>query len=647
MFVASTLTRPTQRALALLAVTAVLLVGLGRLQPAAAVDICHRWAAGTGNDANDGSQLRPVATIRRLAVVLQPGETGCLRNGTTISTAGGWGILTEGGLPGQPITIRSEPGGKATVSGQIHVQRSVTDVVLRDLVLAGPSTLSQGSTLLIVDGDRTSLVGNDISHPRGICVDVGHVSGWDRTDATPATVDFVLDRNRVHDCGMDPNNVFSQTDSGAHGIYLVHTRNARITNNFVYRNRWRGLQTWPKADGTLIANNVFDQNATQVNVGSSLTEAGPWYSSNTVVRDNIMSNRVTDYRPEKNPANIYGNFPTGSPTYGNQAFGNCIDTRGGAATGGNGIAFGANPSGNVVYVNRAAGDFRLAEGSPCAGKGPLPAAVTPTPTPTPSSLAVSATAPAAAGTGDVVAHTVTVTNPGATTVSGGVLTFARTGAAGTAATNVTGGGCAATPCTLPDLPPGASVTLTLTYGAASAGTLGTTARVTPGDATAGAATTISGRTCTVRGAFGGETLTGTAGDDVLCGFSGNDTLRPRGGTDVVLGGSGTDVVSYLDATGAVVVNLGQSSAWDNGNGAAGWDTFTSIEAAEGSAYADTLVGLPTADTLRGAGGADRLLGYGGNDRLFGGDGGDRLDGGAGTDTCRQDAGVGTLTACEL
>src|SRR5688500_2507139 len=81
-----------------------LVAGLSGVRPAAAAEVCHRWASSAGSDANDGSTTRPVATIRRLAAMLQPGETGCLKNGTTISTAGGWGIISEGGGQGAPIT---------------------------------------------------------------------------------------------------------------------------------------------------------------------------------------------------------------------------------------------------------------------------------------------------------------------------------------------------------------------------------------------------------------------------------------------------------------------------------------------------------------------------------------------------------------
>lgn len=623
-------------------------VAIGLASPAGATEICARWAASSGSDANDGSRTRPVATIRTLAAKLSPGETGCLVNGTSVSTAGGWGILTKGGMPDAPITIRSEPGGRATILGQIHIPLSISDVVIRDLDIVGPRTLSQGSTLVIVDGHRTSLLGNDITHPRGVCVDVGHVNGWDGADATPPTRDFVLDGNRVHDCGMDPNNVFSQTDSGAHGIYMVHTRNARITNNVVYRNRWRGLQTWPKADGTVIANNVFDQNATHVNIGSSLTEGGPWYSSNTVVRDNIMTNRVTDYRPEKNPANIYGNFPAAPETYGNTAFGNCIDNRGGAATGGNGIHVGANTIANAVYVDRAAGDFRLAAGSPCAGKGPQtpqdPDPQDPDPQ-EPVALTVTASGPGAAATGGITTHTITVANPSDALVAGATAQIQRGGGAAVAATRVAGVSCAGATCTLPGIPAGGQVRVTLTFAVAGAGQLSTTANV--GESSAAVTTAVSGADCTGAGGFGNDLVAGTAGNDVLCGFTGNDVLRPGAGDDVVVGGAGRDRVGYLDATGPVVVNLGQASAWDNGHGGIGWDTFISIEAAEGSAFADTLVGRGAADTLRGAGGADRLQGYGGRDRLLGGAGDDRVDGGAGTDTCRQNAGRGTLTSCEL
>jgi len=116
-----------------------------------------------------------------------------------------------------------------------------------------------------------------------------------------------------------------------------------------------------------------------------------------------------------------------------------------------------------------------------------------------------------------------------------------------------------------------------------------------------------------------DTLVGDAGKDDLRGGAGNDVLRGGAGADRLDGGTGVDTASYADSTKGMTVNL---AAGTGGGGTATGDALVSIEAVNGSAYADTLIGGTAADTLRGGVG---------NDVLRGGAGADILDGGAGFD----------------
>lgn len=213
-----------------------------------------------------------------------------------------------------------------------------------------------------------ALRGNDITNPYGICVNTGSLPGYQRDDGGDPADDVVIDGDRVHGCGMSDKLVWTAEDSGAHGIYLVYTGNARVTENLMFGNRWRGFQAWPRAEGKLVANNVFDGNATHVNLGSVLADGFPWYTKDTAVRDNVMTNR-TAFQPDKNQAAVIGNFPAGSPLYGNVISGNCIDPAGGVSLG-HGMDVTGNVSGVAAYADRAAGDFRLTATSPCRARGP-------------------------------------------------------------------------------------------------------------------------------------------------------------------------------------------------------------------------------------------------------------------------------------
>jgi hypothetical protein len=130
-----------------------------------------------------------------------------------------------------------------------------------------------------------------------------------------------------------------------------------------------------------------------------------------------------------------------------------------------------------------------------------------------------------------------------------------------------------------------------------------------------AASTSTGKRCTVVGTPGNDKLRGTARSDVICGLGGNDTLTGRGGNDVLDGGRGNDSL----------------------NGGGGSDTLT------GSSGHDVLTGGTGNDTLEGSDGQDRLAGSGGTDRLSGGAGPDHVAGGIGNDRLIGSGGEDVVT----
>ncbi|MBY0322259.1 MAG: VCBS domain-containing protein [Reyranella sp.] len=136
---------------------------------------------------------------------------------------------------------------------------------------------------------------------------------------------------------------------------------------------------------------------------------------------------------------------------------------------------------------------------------------------------------------------------------------------------------------------------------------------------------------------GNDTVNGNASNDPLYGFAGNDTIHGGSGGDYLVGGTGNDTldggadmdqVSYRSndmdggpgATGATI-NLQTGTASD---GMGGTDTLISIEAVEGSTFADTIT---MSDTANGW-----VFARSGNDQIFGGAGSDNIYGGSGNDT---------------
>jgi parallel beta-helix repeat protein len=362
---------------ALCAIATAAVLGFGAA-PSDATVSCDRYAATSGSDSAAGTSAAPFRTAQKLADSLSAGQTGCLSPGVYTENL----RLNHGGAPGSPIRLTSAPGGRATLVGRLYVPDTSNDAVFADLNLDGTNSGNLSSPM--VAGDRITFTGNDVTDKHtSICFGLGSDSGWG------TAVDVVIDSNRIHDCGRLP------ATNHDHGIYVESTRNAVITNNYIYDNADRGIQLYPDAQGTKIANNVIDGNGEGVLFSGDSGLA----SSNNVVTRNIVSNAVVRY-------NVESWWPDGNPVgTGNSATDNCVwNGAQGNVAAQVGFTASANKAVNPLYANRAAKDFQLQSGSPCAGYGPdvttTPAANPPPPPPAPATVSPPANtqAPAVFGT---------------------------------------------------------------------------------------------------------------------------------------------------------------------------------------------------------------------------------------------------------
>ena len=351
---------------ALCAIATAAVLGFGAT-PSDATVSCDRYAATSGSDSAAGTSAAPFRTAQKLADSLSAGQTGCLSAGVYKEDL----RLNHGGAPGSPIRLTSAPGSRATLVGRLYVPDTSNDAVFADLNLDGTNSGNLSSPM--VAGDRITFTGNDVTDKHtSICFGLGSDSGWG------TAVDVVIDNNRIHDCGRLP------ATNHDHGIYVESTRNAVITNNYIYDNADRGIQLYPDAQGTKIANNVIDGNGEGVLFSGDSGLA----SSNNVVTRNIVSNAVVRY-------NVESWWPDGNPVgTGNSATDNCVwNGAQGNVAAQVGFTASANKAVNPLYANRAAKDFQLQSGSPCAGYGPdvttTPAANPPPPPPPPAPATVS------------------------------------------------------------------------------------------------------------------------------------------------------------------------------------------------------------------------------------------------------------------
>jgi hypothetical protein len=381
-------------ALVLSAVLALALpAGAGAASPA-----CDVVASLSGDDSAAGTADAPVRTVRRAVELLEPGEAACLTAGETFHELVN---VNPSGTAAAPLTLRSTPGGRAAFTGQIRVRGSHIRIAGIDFRgLAAVASFAPKTYHLGVDGDDVVLSDLEITNPPGICVDVGQVDAFGGTPGERAD-GFVLERSRVHHCGVTAK--VTREDSGVHGIYLKHTSGARLADLFVHDNLNRGIQLWPAAAGTLVERVTLEGNGSNLNLGSYPAQG--FYSTGTLVRRSVIANsRLRSCGscdvPPGDTANVVGNFPPGDDDHGNRIEDNCVFQ---SDPGRNFEGYGFRQSGNrferPAYVDRAAGDLRPAEGSPCAGygaSGPVPAAGEPpapptepapptaTPVPTPS-----------------------------------------------------------------------------------------------------------------------------------------------------------------------------------------------------------------------------------------------------------------------
>lgn len=372
---------------------------------------CARFASPAGSDADPGTRAAPLRSIGKLVMTLAPGEDGCLPNGARFDEPLGTFIVSGGGgEPGRPVTVRSEdPGGApARIRSSMWLKAATHDIAFEHLAFLDSPTNDRG-TMLVIHGDRIALRDDELSFPRGICLNVGQRDGYTAGDTaeTARSDDFVLERSRVHGCGTAEVDAMRQRgQSGVHGVYLVNTARAVIRDDLVYDNLDRGVQLWPDADDTLIERNVIDGNGSNVNIGSSAGYGH--FSEGTIVRANLITNAVlrSVYDQPWGPgdiASIVGNFPADGLSHGNLVTANCIlQSDPALAFDGPGFTQSANTFADPGYANRATRDFTIAPGSPCAGDGPsgppAPAEAAPDPAPTPAPAPAPASTPAPAAT---------------------------------------------------------------------------------------------------------------------------------------------------------------------------------------------------------------------------------------------------------
>lgn len=332
-----------------ISVTALLVAAIAALlalpgAASASSSACDVVAAPSGNDAAAGTLSEPLRSAEATVEALGGGETACFRAGTY--------TFTELNVRSEGVILTSYDGERATLKGQLRIERSATGAVIEDLLLNGVNPNDGFSPLIYADD--AIVRNNEITNERTTnCL---HVA---RYYDEPAPRNVVVEGNTIHDCGgHDPNH--------DHGIYVAASRDMTIANNEIYDNADRGIQLWPDAQRTHIYGNVIDGNGQGVAFGGyqGISSSDSLVEHNIITNSNVRHN-VESYYPEDT-----------APGSGNVVRDNCIYGADGWYAGANGSGIqvpevGFTASNNVLadpqFVDPAANDFRLAANSPCAG----------------------------------------------------------------------------------------------------------------------------------------------------------------------------------------------------------------------------------------------------------------------------------------
>jgi hypothetical protein len=339
----------------------------------AAIPECKLFANPSAAPGGSGQATSPFNTFQALANALGPGETGCLAPSATFNEnvdLSGKSGTADGPIrimsqdPLHPATLEGVPGSPLPRTLYFGVNTNYYEIA--GINIRGHQS-AMNAPAVVVNGTGNRLVGNDITHDLTTCVLVGQFAAQ-RANGT------VLDGNAVHACGAPGGK--------ANGIGVSNADGTIIQNGYVYGNPAFGISLYPDADGTSITNNVIDGQGNGMGDGYGVQFAGgPTMSSdNNVVARNIITN---------NEARNIGFNWEGPVGTGNVVRENCVFSTkqngnyqtdppvGGATTG-----YTVEPN-NVEgvdpqYQNRLMppAGFALAPGSPCLGKGPLPASST-------------------------------------------------------------------------------------------------------------------------------------------------------------------------------------------------------------------------------------------------------------------------------
>lgn len=244
------------------------------------------YVAMNGNDASDGSQAHPWATITHAGKIVGPGATVHVLSGTYNERV----VTSASGTASARIKYVSERKWRAVISpaahGSITWQNSGDYADIDEFEIAGSDCNGIG-----LAGSHQRAIGNNVHNAATGCSNSSGGSAINDYSYTSEDNDIV--GNYVHDVGIGDPLCGQAGHRTVQGIYQSN-RGGHIENNVAAHNCVFGIQLWHAATHATIVNNTVVYNrggGIIVGTGDAPCNTGgcPGGDDYTVVRNNIVA----------------------------------------------------------------------------------------------------------------------------------------------------------------------------------------------------------------------------------------------------------------------------------------------------------------------------------------------------------------------